>query len=250
MDQVVREGTLRASDSALRGWVRSCRWPGRHPAIIRCRRVVSVWITKRKRRRSLRDRSSLSSRISAAARIAASRFNTSCSDDLPRSTCSDSRDACSQRTANTVMGRGVELSLAQVSAARCALQTTRRGHGATQRPNILCCKCENNLKESGHTAASDSFRPIDHHRPRRLNEQRAIIGRFAPGSRRGERQLCGHGQRGCSMRQFTQGAGLMTLQQMSQRLLHVLAAWRASFATCSRAHASVPVRAAPTMRWS
>ena len=169
--------------------VSSCRWPGRHPAISRCRRVVSVWITKRKRRRSLDDRSSLSSRISAAARIAASRFNTSCSDDSPRSTCSDSWDACSQRTANTVMGRGVELCLAQVSAARCALQTTRRGHGAAQRPNILCCKREDNLKESGHTAASDSFRPIDHHHPRRLreNEQRAIIGRFAPAPRRGER---------------------------------------------------------------
>ena len=131
--KVVREGDLTTSSLTLRCWFRSCRWPGRHPAISRCRRVVSVWITKRKRRRSLRDRSSLSSRISAAARIAASRFNTSCSDGSPRSTCSDSWDACSQRTANTVMGRVVELCLAQVSAARCALQKRARG---TERPNV------------------------------------------------------------------------------------------------------------------
>jgi hypothetical protein len=223
-DQVVREGTLRASDSALRGWFRSCRWPGRHPAIIRCRRVVSVWITKRKRRRSLDDRSSLSSRISAAARIAASRFNTSCSDDSPGRTCSDSWVACSQRTANRVMGRGVELCLAQVSAARCTLRTTRPGHGAIQRPNILCCKCENNLKESGHTAPSDSFQrvrsttiPSVAQRNRETGNHSAL---YAPRTASdGERQLSGHGQRGCSTSQPSRAVAgfILVLMEMADR---------------------------------
>ena len=49
---------------------------GCRPVIIWCRPVVSAWITRRKSRRLLGERSSLSSRISAAAWIAASRFNS------------------------------------------------------------------------------------------------------------------------------------------------------------------------------
>ena len=188
--KVVREGDLTASSLALRCWFRSCRWPGRHPAISRCRRVVSVWITKRKRRRSLRDRSSLSSRISAAARIAASRFNTSCSDDSPGRTCLGLLGCLF--AANREQGNGscVGLCLAQVSAARCTLRTTRPGHGAIQRPNILCCKCENNLKESGHTAPSDSFQRVRSTTiPRSLREieQRAIVRLFCSPHRKRRR---------------------------------------------------------------
>ena len=190
--KVVREGDLTASSLALRCWFRSCRWPGRIPRSV----DAGAWSPSGSPRERGDDRFVTDHRchrgspLPPGSRPAGSTLPARMiRRDAP---AWDSWVACSQRTANRAMGRCVELCLAQVSAARCTLRTTRPGHGAIQRPNILCCKCEKKtiLKRVAIPLHRTVFSACDQPpSPRSLREieQRAIIRLFCSPHRKRRR---------------------------------------------------------------